>query len=354
MKKYFKYLMVAIAIITIPTLSVFAKSSGKSLFQSGDKVTIDNKLDGTAFIAGNEIKVNNSIDGIGFVAGNKLTVNGNQEYLIAAGNEIIVEKDIEKDLFLAGNDIKINGNVSRDSYLAANTITLNGNFNRNSYVYATEVTLKGTFNGNVTVNAGTINIEGAKITGTLKYNKDAIIEGLNNNIKTKTYDVASTKVTFKEYVYTMVSKYVHITMLALVLVFVCEKLFKKSLKQTEELTVKKTAVLCGKGFLILIGVPIITLMLLMTGLFSSVGVIGGIIYGILIYIANIFTAYTVAQKLDKKYFKKNMNSYMLMIVGLFIVYILSYIPYIGGLISVISLLFGLGISGNMIIEMKNN
>ncbi len=352
MKKYFRCFIVTLMLVMLTFTTVNAKSSEKDLFQAGDKVSIDNKLDGTAFIAGNEIKVNNKIDGIGFVAGNKLTFNANQEYLFGAGNEIVIEKDIEKDLFLAANDIKVNGNVLRDTYLAANTITINGNLNRDSYIYASEVTLKGTFNGNVTVYAANINIEGAKITGTLKYNKDAEVDGLDNTIKTKTYNASSNKITFKEYIYAIVSKYVHITMLAIVLVFVCEKLFKKSLKQTEDLTAKKTAILCGKGFLILIGVPMIALMLLMTGIFSSVGVIGGIIYGILVYISNIFTAYTVAHKLDKKYFKKNMNSYILMIVGLFIIYVLSYIPYIGGFVSLLSLLFGLGISGNMIIEMK--
>lgn len=352
MKKYFRCFIVTLMLVMLTFTTVNAKSSEKDLFQAGDKVSIDNKLDGTAFIAGNEIKVNNKIDGIGFVAGNKLTFNANQEYLFGAGNEIVIEKDVEKDLFLAANDIKVNGNVLRDTYLAANTITINGNLNRDSYIYASEVTLKGTFNGNVTVYAANINIEGAKITGTLKYNKDAEVDGLDNTIKTKTYNASSNKITFKEYIYAIVSKYVHITMLAIVLVFVCEKLFKKSLKQTEDLTAKKTAILCGKGFLILIGVPMIALMLLMTGIFSSVGVIGGIIYGILVYISNIFTAYTVAHKLDKKYFKKNMNSYILMIVGLFIIYVLSYIPYIGGFVSLLSLLFGLGISGNMIIEMK--
>lgn len=351
MKKYFKCFILTLVMIMISITTVNAKSS-KDLFQAGDKVSIEDKLDGTAFIAGNEIKVNNKIDGIGFVAGNKLTFNANQEYLFGAGNEIVIEKDVEKDLFLAANNIKVNGNVLRDTYLAANTITINGNLNRNSYIYANEVTLKGTFNGNVTVYAANINIEGAKITGTLKYNKDAVIDGLDKAIKTKTYNATTNKITFKEYIYTIVSKYVHITMLAIVLVFVCEKLFKKSLKQTEDLTAKKTAILCGKGFLILIGVPMVALMLLLTGIFSSVGVIGGIIYGILVYIANIFTAYTVSHKLDKKYFKKNMNSYILMIVGLFIIYVLSYIPYIGGFVSLLSLLFGLGISGNMIIEMK--
>ena len=121
---------------------------------------------------------------------------------------------------------------------------------------------------------------------------------------------------------------------------------------TEELTTKKVATLCGKGFLVLIGVPIIAMMLLFSGAFVSVGVIGAILYGILIYISNIFTAYLLATMLDKKIFKKNLNGYLLMIIGLFIIYVLNMIPIVGGLISFISMLLGIGISTNMLFELK--
>lgn len=354
MKKIRNYILVVFLLLAFGIINVNAKSYAKDLFQAGDKITIKNKLEGTSFIAGNEINVNNTIDGIGFVAGNKLTFNADQEYVIGAGNEITIEKDIAKDLFLAANDIKVHGNVLRDSYLMANTITLDGNFTRNTYVYAAEVTLSGTFNGNISIRADKINIEGAKITGTLKYNEDATVLGLTNEIKTKTYKNDVEKITFKEYITTFILKYIHIVMLAIVLVFALEKLFKKSLEQTKDLNAKTVAILCGKGFLILIGVPIIALMLMFSSLFTSVGVIGGIVYGILVYIANIFSAYSITKILDEKLFKKNMNSYLLMIIGLFIIYVLSAIPYIGGFISFISLIFGLGIVGNMIIELKNN
>lgn len=354
MKKIKNYILVVFLLLAFGIINVNAKSYAKDLFQAGDKITIKNRLEGTSFIAGNEINVNNTIDGIGFVAGNKLTFNADQEYVIGAGNEITIEKDIAKDLFLAANDIKVHGNVLRDSYLMANTITLDGKFTRNTYVYAAEVTLSGTFNGNISIRADKINIEGAKITGTLKYNEDATVLGLVNEIKTKTYKNVVEKITFKEYITTFILKYIHIVMLAIVLVFALEKVFKKSLEQTKDLNTKTVAILCSKGFLILIGVPIIALMLMLSSLFVSVGVIGGIVYGILVYIANIFSAYSITKILDEKLFKKNMNSYLLMIIGLFIIYALSAIPYIGGFITFISLIFGLGIVGNMIIELKNN
>ena len=52
--------------------------------------------------------------------------------------------------------------------------------------------------------------------------------------------------------------------------------------------------------------------------------------------------------------KKNLNSYLLVIVGLFIISVLKIIPIIGAFVSLFSLLFGLGITGNMIIELRTN
>lgn len=355
MKKYLKYVIALLISFTLSTNYVEAKSYIKDLFQAGDNIAIEEKLDGTSFIAGNNIEINNQINGMGFIAGNEININYDQEYAIIAGATININKNIEKDSFIAGETVNINEGtiLNRDAYIATNTLNIKGTIKRNVYIYATSVNIKGTIDGNVVISAAEINIdENATISGTLKYNEDATIEGLKEDIKTKTYKVETDNMTFKEYITNFISSYIHITILSIVLVFICENLFKKSLNQTNELNTKKLLTLCGKGFLILIGVPIIAMMLLFSGVFVSVGVIGAIVYGILIYISNIFTAYFIAKMLDEKYFKKNMNSYLLMIIGLFIIYVLGLLPFVGGLITFISMLLGLGIAGNMIIELK--
>lgn len=353
MKKYIKIFVVLLLCLTVSITKTNAKSYVKDLFQVEDKVTIDNELDGTSFIAGNEVEVNKKINGIGFIAGNEININANQEYLFVAAAETNIKSDIEKDFFLFSSIVNLDSNIKRDAYIAGEELNIDGTVERNTYIYGTEVNLKGTFKGNVTVNGTIINIDkNAKIEGTLKYNKDAVIEGLNNGIKTKTYDISENNITFKDYISSFISTYIHITILALVLVFAFERIFKKSLKQTENLNAKTIAILCGKGFLILIGVPIIAMMLLFSGAFISVGVIGGLIYGILVYVSEIFTAYFIANVLDKKLLKKNLNAYLLIIIGLFIIKVVSIIPIIGGIISFLSILLGLGILGNMIIESK--
>lgn len=351
MKKTRK-ILILLLICILPILKPCAKNNEKDLFQYDDKVKVEKELDGTAFISGNNVEINKTIKGIGFVAGNELKINENQEYLFGAATETTIKGDIDKDLFLLSSIANINSRIKRDAYIAGDEINIKGTIERNVYIYGTEVNLNGTFNGNVTVNATVINVDkDAKISGTLKYNKNAITEGLNDSIKTKTYDITK-NISFKDYITSFISSYIHITLVAIVLVFSMEKVLKKSLNQTKDIKTKTIAVLCGKGFLVLIGVPIIAVMLIFSGAFISVGVIGAVLYGIILYIAEIFTAYFIANVLNKKVFKKEQSGYVLVIIGLFIIKVLSTIPILGSLIAFISILLGIGIVSNMIIQSK--
>lgn len=354
MKKSIKYLVAFLLCVLFCTNGVKAKSYVKELFQADDKLKITEELDGTAFLAGNKVTVENKINGIGFIAGETVNINYDQEYVAAAGANIFINSNIEKEAFLAASSIDIKGKLGRDAYMFGDDVTIDGTVDRNLYLYGNSIELKGNFNGNVYVSAANIKIDkNTKINGTLKYNDDAKITGLTKSIRTKTYKTQEIEsVTFKNYLISFINKLLHIVMFAIVLVFLCESLLVKSLEQTKDRSAKNILSLCGKGCLILIGVPIIAFMLLLTNLFTSVGVVGAIVYGILIYISEIFTGYFIAKVLDELYFKKNLNSYLLVIIGLVIISVLSIIPVLGSFIAFISMILGLGISGNMIIELK--
>ena len=356
MKRFIKLLSLIVMSSLLFINGVEAKSYIKDLFRAGDNVRIRKNIDGTSFIAGNNVSVNGKINGIGFIAGNEVKINSDQEYLFVAGNEIKLNSNIDKDVFIAGESIKINDStLNRDAYIAGNEININGSVGRNLYATGTKIILNGKFDGNISLNAESIEIkDNTVINGTLKYNENAVVTGISEKFKTKTYkeqEIVRTN-PIKTLITSLISSYIHITLLAIVLVFICEIVFKKSLSETKDLNTTNLLSLGGKGLLVLLGVPILALMLAFTGVFISVGVVGGIIYGIMIYISKMFTAYSLASILDKHYFKKNMNSYLLMIVGLLIIYILSIIPVIGSLISFFSIIIGLGIISNMIIKLR--
>ena len=336
--------------LTLTITSVKAKSYIKSLFQADEKIKINEELNGTSFLAGNKVIVNESINGIGFIAGEEVEINGEQEYIFNIGFDTKINSNIKNDLFTYSEEIKLNKDniINRDAYIAGTTLVIDGNINRNAYIYGGVVEINGIVKGDVNINATEINIgRNAQILGTLKYNENALIQGLNDNIKTKTYKIEE-NITLNDYISSFITSYIHLTLLAIVLVYVFKKQTKNILKQTKD---KKTIVsLLGKGFLILIGIPIISLTLIMTDLFMSIGVIAIILYGIIIYISEIIVAYILAHYLDKKYIKKSINNYLLVILGIFIIKVLSIIPLIGGFVYFIILLLGLGIIGNMIKE----
>jgi len=350
MKKYIRLIITFLFCITISITTVNAKSYIKDLFQYDEKLVIEKELDGTAFLLGEKVNVEKSINGIGFILGNTITIQDVQEYIFGISSKINMEANIKKDLFLFAEEINITGTINRDAYMYSTTSSLDGNFNRNVYIAGGTIELNGTFKGNVTIYATEIKLgDEVSIEGTLKYNKDANISGLTDEIATKTYVNKQNKISLQDYIYSFINSYINITILAVLLIFICERIFKKSLEQTKN---NKITNLCVKGFIILIGIPILAFMTLMSGWFTSIGVVVGIIYGILIYVSTLFTGYFIAHELDKRYLKKNLNSYLLVIIGILIIKVLSIVPILGELVSLFSLLLGLGITGNMIIEVK--
>lgn len=351
MKKLITYLLLLIMTLSIAIGNVEAKNYLKDLFQTDERLKINEQLDGTSFLGGNKVIVNKPIKGIGFILGEEIELNSNQEYIFAAGFDIKVNSNINKDIFVYGEETDVKDvTINRDAYIAGTNLEIDGNIGRNAYLYGSKVELKGTIKGNVYINALEIKIdESAEILGTLKYNENAIITGLKDNIKTKTYEI-NNKVSFVDFITTFVTGYIQITLLAFVLVYLFDKLLKKI---TNELKNKKNIFsLIGKGFLVLIGVPIISLTIIMTGLLMPIGIIILILYGIILYISEIITAYIIAYYLDKKYLKRNLNKYILIIIGIFIVRILSIIPIIGGFISFLIILLGLGTIFNIIYNEK--
>ena len=262
--------------------------------------------------------------------------------------------DINKDLFLAAESIEIReSNLKRDAYLMANEVSVNTTVDRNIYIAASKVTLNGVYNGNITISADNIVLEkGVIINGQIKYNENALIKGLDTGVKTKTYKTTEKKEVIKNNLVNLFNSYLHIMILSVILIYFFENVFKKISNNTKDLTINKMITTCGKGFLILIGVPILAFMFLLSGLFVSVGAILGLVYGISVYISTIISAYIFMEKINDKYLKKDMNTYYLAIFGLLVIYVLKLVPIIGGFISFVSLIFGLGITGNMIIEQK--
>ena len=92
------------------------------------------------------------------------------------------------------------------------------------------------------------------------------------------------------------------------------------------------------GFATLVILPMAAILLCITIVGIPISIISFIIYGLLIYLAPIFTSVILG-----KVVLKNMNPYLSAIIFTLIVKIITFIPYVGGISLFICVLLSLGV-----------
>lgn len=338
-KKTFLLLIILLTIVAIP---VFAKT--KDNFYANEDVTLDNATESTTFVAGNNVELSSEIDGASFVAGNNLKITSSQDYIFAAGNNINLEGITTKDAFIAGNIINIQQSNIRDLYAAGSNIRIDSDISRNAYLAGDQVIINAKIDGDVTIASEKIRIgKEASITGTLKYPEgvDVSIANPENIGKTKTYkESADVKIEINPISRITATLYSFLSMLVVALAFYAtnKKFFKKLEKEEKNgMQVLKAGII---GLATLILLPIVAIIVMITVIGIPISIISLLIYGLLIYLSVIPTAYYFGKWIAKDSIK---NNCLLLFLSLLIVYVVRLLPVIGGLVSFLSLCIGLGL-----------
>lgn len=349
MKKYFKFLLVLVMFIAMP---VFALST--DLFKADNTVNVSEGMDGSGFVAGNFVDVNTKVNGILFAAGNEVKTSGISDYAFIAGNIIKVNNHNFRDGFIAGSSIDIEGStIERDLYVTGERININSNIGRHVYLSGSNIIINGKVNGNVTAYGKTVTVgDNAVITGTLKYSEDSELKisdnaTIGNKVAEKStqLDVNVGKVSFVSRISSMFISLSNILLIGLLLMLFMPKNFEK-IKEMKSNSILKSL---GFGFLTLIAVPIASIILLITVVGVSTSLISLLFYFASIYLSTVFTSYYLA---NLTIGNKVKNKYLLFIIGAFVISILKLIPFVGILVSICSLLIGLGLIVILLFDRK--
>lgn len=313
-------------------------------FIANDNVKLKKSFNHSTFIAGNKVEVSSEIEGINFTAGNDITMHNKQDYLFAAGNNIHLEEVTSKDTFVAGSSITITDSSIRDLYAAASKVRIDSNIEGNVYIGANSVIINKEINGNVHIAAEEIRIgKNASIKGTLSYPEDAKISiAKEENIKKiKTY-----KANTKEKEKTIVSKItdkvystLSLLVIGILLLIVLPKFFDTIGKKKENELGKNLLI----GFLGLIGIPLFSLLTIISIIGLPLGIISFVLYIIFIYLSIIPSSYYFGKLLIKD---KIENNYLILTISLFAISLLELIPILGGFVSLICTITGLGLMLN--------
>lgn len=354
-KKIFLVLIMILSLVAIPV-----KGENVGNFYAGDNLSVEEEINKTVFAAGNSVKFTSNIDGATFVAGNIVYLNSTQDYLFAVGNNITLDGVTAKDAFVCGNFITLEASSIRDLYVAGTDMIINSDISGNLYVAGANVIINSKVEGDVYVATESLRLgKDAVVNGTLKYPDDAKLDIDNTAIisKKEVYDTNATKkidasklksefnllaIIVGELLGTLY-RFVAMFLIAVILLALNKKVFENMLKVKKDFgTIALTSLL---GFALLCLLPIAAIIVMITVIGVPIGIISLIIYGLLIYLSIIPTAYYFGNLVFGKTIK---NKFLLMLVSLIILYLIRLIPYIGGIVGFISLIFGLGIYTTLI------
>jgi cytoskeletal protein CcmA (bactofilin family) len=374
MKKFLSVAILAFSFI------IFANSAQAFEVKVDNSVNLNKEeiADGNVYASCGDMK----IDG---------TVNGD---LIAMCKSIVVNGTINGDLIAFSQDITINGEVKGSVRVAGTNLTVSGTVDHNINSFGTEINLtpsstvawdvlvagvNGNFNGIIGGNLHG-NIAAASIAGKIGKNVDLKVEDSNNSnsglLITKDAIIGGdlTYTAKREVKIESPSSIVGVTshqketsetetpiniitkifyklsaliLIGLILISLKKKVFYTVAKILE--TKNWQATLIGLGLLILM--PIVILFFSLTIIGIPLALILLAAYLIMLPISAIFCSFFVSDLIIKNTYKKPINAFVTLIIGLIIFTLLASIPYLGWSFVLVFITYGLG---GILINIKNH
>ena len=305
------------------------------LFLFDTNIEISEIVDGNVFAYGNSVKITGEIYGNLFVFANSL--------------DIAEEAIIHGSVFTYATDITVSGIVS-DIYAMSNNFSLKEDaiLARNLYLNSSNVSLSGQISRDAFINTENLSFENndkVVVKGNLNYTSKQEVQIPENSIggtvnytpiKTNTENLILSKI------YSILTALVFSFVLIMLSIWIvpnfktraCEIISKKSFKAF------------GIGLLVFFGTIIASFILLIStyGFGASIAVFAIVLLILCSVISNTVFSIAIGKLLANKFnFTKNIAFVVLALVTVLVIELVKLIPYIGGPITFITTVIGLGI-----------
>ena len=308
------------------------------VYLAGDNITIDYVVDGNLFICANTVTISSEIGGDAFICAKNIIIeeNGYVYSNLFAIAESVELKGVVCDAFALVQNFNISGGyVYRDLKVACNTLNINGVVGRNAFAscdsinFNTDESTNGIIYGNLDYSASSeISIPENVIKGTVNYN--------------------APKVSPEKSIRSIIADYIldlgGFLAFVLIIWLVCLVLAPKFLANTNKYVGKQSLGILGYGLLALVAVPIACIILILLQLTSGVSLLLLALYILAIILSkSLFTITANNYVCSKLKINKNTGIFGMLILSGIVIWAIALIPYIGGLVSFIISVLGLGI-----------
>ena len=380
MKKISLTLAFALILIAVPIAThAFELKTSPSVYVAENEIII-----GNFYAAGNNITIDGMIDGDIFVAGQNIVFNGSTTGdIFAAGQTITINGKVGSSLRAAGDTININNDIAGSVHAFGATITqtkdtvVNGDFFFGGALGEFRGKIDGDLHG-----GGAIVVLAGEVTGDVKMRLDERMEREGKGIKVEKDDK-----NFPLYVYDSaviggnlyysagkageISEKAMIAgkvghsfpdkadrrdlaawkawhglfsiFSSLVIGLVLISLWREPIKNLTDKMTARIAPAIGIGAIIMILTPIIALLLVFTIIGIPLAIILTVIWLIAMYIAKVIVGILIGRIVLNKIWEKKKDSLIwAMIIGVILVWLLTKLPLIGWLLSIIAIWWTLG------------
>ena len=322
-------------------------------FAYGESVEISGTVNGDVYAAGGQILVDGTITGDLLAAGGKIFISGNilQDARIAGG-QVTIGGNIGKNLTIAAGQVELThtGRIQRNMVVGGGNVHIAGEVGGDVWLGAGSVTVSNNIGGNATLTAGGIRLTSqAEVGGDLKYwskktpsvDDQAKISGSVIKREFPQADLPSVKnllaigVGLK--ILGSLASFLSTLALGLLLLHFFPAFSQRVVSQ---LTIRPLASV-GLGFLVLIGMPLLVGILGITllGMPLAIFLVG--VFLIYAYLARIFVILWAGQAIFERFGKGDREKWAFT-SGLMLYSLLTFIPFFGGFITFLVILFGLG------------
>ena len=322
----------------------------------------DEVFDGFFVRAGSIIKVNGTVNGDVFLAGQDITlagrINGN---VYAAAQTITIKGEVTGSVHLAAARVDISAPVDGTGLVAASDLEVakEGSFGRGlvsgvstadiagkvggpMYLGASTVNLENEVTGSATIGAEQIVVSGdGKFGNDLKYysdTKDQVakdkVAGQLTYVKPQAENRANAATVLASVIYGLLASLV----LGLTLIY----LAPRSTAAVADYIQRKPFVAVASGFGFVILVPLAVIFTFVTVIGIPLAVVVGLLYGVTLFVGELFVALWVGRTLLKTTDSKVGANALALLAGLVVLAALKLIPVGGVFVALLAFFAGVG------------
>jgi cytoskeletal protein CcmA (bactofilin family) len=326
-----------------------AETIDDTLVVAADRVVIEGTVTGDVIAAGRSIEVSGTVGGNLLAFGESVRVRGKVGgSTVAAARDVRLDgAAIDGDLWAAGGGVVIDprARVGRNATLASETATIEGVIARDLYAFSETIELRGSLGQDFEAFAGRVRLLGdARIGGNLRFrsgSEDRLDQDATARVEGEIeflgqpqgFERRSRYATIEFYLW-QAAWLVGAFLVGLALLWLVPDLRTVSLRAGAEGF--KTA---GIGLVTLVSVPVLAVLAALSLVGLPLGLIAFVAWMIGLYLAKIVVAALVGRMLliDREGFA------VPLLTGLAIVTVAVNLPFVGGIVSVLLTVVGLGL-----------